>query len=121
LPKDGLQSKLLIAGPHRCGSAQKKLLATKKRMKAETKVIEDLIIRFILATYPRAHQKGLDSNTLLLENGVVDSIGVLELVGFLETEFGVAVADEDLNADNFRTVAQIGAFVQAKQGTGDAV
>jgi len=90
-------------------------------MKAETKVIEDLIIRFILATYPRAHQKGLDSNTLLLENGVVDSIGVLELVGFLETEFGVAVADEDLNADNFRTVAQIGAFVQAKQGTGGGV
>ena len=90
-------------------------------MKEETKTIEDSIIRFILMTFPRARQKGLDSSMLLLENGVVDSIGVLELVGFLESEFGITVADEDLNADNFRTVEQIGAFVQAKQGTGDAV
>ena len=90
-------------------------------MMAQTKAIEDCIIRFLLATFPRAHQKGLDSDTLLLENGVVDSIGVLELVGFLESEFGIAVTDEDLTADNFRTVAQIGAFVQVKQRTGDAV
>jgi acyl carrier protein len=90
-------------------------------MKAETGAIEESIVRFILATFPRAHQKGLDSDTLLLENGVVDSIGVLELVGFLETEFGIVVTDEDLTTDNFRTVAQIGAFVQVKQGAGDAV
>jgi acyl carrier protein len=90
-------------------------------MKAETKAIEDSILNFLLVTFPRAHQKGLDSSTLLLENGVVDSIGVLELVGFLETEFGIAVTDEDLTADNFRTVAQIGAFVKARQGACDAV
>jgi acyl carrier protein len=90
-------------------------------MKAEIQAIEDSIIRFILANFPRARQKELDSSMLLLENGVVDSIGVLELVGFLETEFGIVVADEDLIADNFRSVAKIGAFVQAKQGTRDAV
>jgi acyl carrier protein len=90
-------------------------------MKAATKSIEESIIRFLLVTFPRAHQKGLDSNTLLLENGVVDSVGVLELVEFLEDEFGIAVTDEDLTAENFGTVAQIGAFVQTKQGSGDAV
>jgi acyl carrier protein len=92
-------------------------------MKAETNkgTIEESIIRFIRMNFPRARQKGLDSGTLLLENGVVDSVGVLELVGFLEAEFRITIADEDLIAGNFQTVAQIGAFVQAKQGTGDAV
>ena len=94
---------------------------SKMCMKAEIKAIEDSVIGFILANFPRARQKGLDSSMLLLENGVVDSIGVLELVGFLETEFGITVADEDLITENFRTVAQIGAFVQKKQGTRDAV
>jgi acyl carrier protein len=88
---------------------------------AHTGDIEKFIIRFIMTTFPRARQKGLDSATLLLENGVVDSVGVLELVGFLETEFGITITDEDLIPGNFQTVAQIGAFVQAKQGTGDAV
>jgi|MudIll2142460700_1097286.scaffolds.fasta_scaffold2105142_1 acyl carrier protein len=90
-------------------------------MKVDIEAVEESIIRFILATFPRAHQKGLDSGTLLLENGVVDSIGVLELVEFLENQFRIAVTDEDLTADNFRTVAQIGAFVLTKQCIGDAV
>jgi acyl carrier protein len=92
-------------------------------MTAETSkdAIEKSIIGFIKMNFPRARQKGLDSNTLLLENGVVDSVGVLELVGFLETEFGITIADEDLITGNFQTVAQIGAFVLTKQGTGGAV
>jgi acyl carrier protein len=48
----------------------------------------------------------IDSDTSLC-NGIIDSIALMELVAFLEERFGIQIEDEDLSADNFRTVAAI--------------
>lgn len=48
----------------------------------------------------------ISNDTLLLE-GILDSLGLMQLVAFLEEEFGIEVADEDVTADHFRTVADI--------------
>jgi acyl carrier protein len=58
----------------------------------------------------------IDPNENLLSKGIIDSHGVMELVGFLEERFGITVADEDLSPENFESVASIDAFVTRKNG-----
>jgi acyl carrier protein len=57
----------------------------------------------------------IDPSENLLSRGIVDSHGVMELVGFLEERYGIAVGDEDLSPENFESVASIEAFVGRKR------
>ncbi len=50
----------------------------------------------------------------LLENGVVDSTGVLELISFVEETFGVQIRDEEIVPDNFDSVDRIVAYINDK-------
>lgn len=54
-----------------------------------------------------------------LEEGIVDSIGVLELVAFIEEAFGVVVDDMDIIPDNFDTVNKLTAYIRSKQSNHD--
>jgi acyl carrier protein len=47
----------------------------------------------------------------LLEEGIIDSLGLLEVVTFLETEFDVMVDDADVTLESFGTVNAMAAFV----------
>ncbi len=51
----------------------------------------------------------------LLERGIVDSMGVVELIAFLEEEFGVEVGDDEITEQNFGTLAGIASFVLTKR------
>ncbi len=54
----------------------------------------------------------------LLEEGIIDSLGLLEIVNFIEAEFELSVEDEDVTLDNFGTVSAIASYVEAsKTGT----
>ncbi|HEY1308212.1 MAG TPA: acyl carrier protein [Vicinamibacterales bacterium] len=50
----------------------------------------------------------------LLDRGLIDSTGVLELVGFLEHRYRISVDDRELVPDNLDSIARIVAFVEAK-------
>lgn len=50
----------------------------------------------------------------LLENEVIDSMGIFQIVSFLESDLGVEVADEELVPDNFATIKSIVGMVDAK-------
>lgn len=52
----------------------------------------------------------------LLEAGVLDSVGVLALVAFLEQKYGIKVEDDELMPDNFDTIEAIAAFVARQRG-----
>lgn len=54
-------------------------------------------------------------NDSFLEGGIIDSTGVLELVGFLEREFGVTVRDEELLPENLDSINRLVRFLDAKQ------
>ena len=56
----------------------------------------------------------------LMEKGVVDSMGMVELITFLQDEFGVEPADDEITEDNFATLRRIAAFVQRKRGAAGA-
>jgi len=51
----------------------------------------------------------------LLDRGVIDSTGVLELIGFLQDEVGIEVADDEMIPDNLDSIAKIDAFVTRKR------
>ena len=51
-----------------------------------------------------------------LNEGIIDSANVMELIMFVEEKFGVEVADEDIVPDNFDSVAKIAAYVRHKTG-----
>lgn len=52
----------------------------------------------------------------LLAQGVIDSLGIVELVAFLEARYGIKVGDDDLLPENFQSVNSVVAFVAAKGG-----
>ena len=52
----------------------------------------------------------------LIRQGIVDSAGVLQIVGFIEQHYGVQVADEEIAVENFRTVSSIADLVARKVG-----
>lgn len=52
----------------------------------------------------------------LLATDILDSLMIVELVSFLEAKFGIQVQDDDLVPENFKTVNEIVAFVERKEG-----
>ena len=50
----------------------------------------------------------------LLDNGVIDSLGLFQLVQFLEVECGVVIADDELTPENFATLEAIEKLVDSK-------
>jgi acyl carrier protein len=77
----------------------------------EERIREFLAANFFLGDDPSQ----LNGSTSLIEAGVIDSTGVLELVGFLEEEFEIRIADEDLVPENLDSVDNIIRFVEGKR------
>ena len=50
----------------------------------------------------------------LLREGIIDSLGVVELVEFVHTRFGVKVGQQDVRPENFDSVSRLTAFVKQK-------
>jgi acyl carrier protein len=55
-----------------------------------------------------------------LRNSILDSLGMLELVAFLEKEFGIKVSDPELVPENLDSLARVCAFVERKKLVGSA-
>lgn len=51
-----------------------------------------------------------------LDEGIVDSVGVMELVAFVEEKFGIKVDDLEVTPDNFDSVSKLAAYVHRKSG-----
>lgn len=54
----------------------------------------------------------------LIENDLVDSTGILELVAFMEERFGITVADHEIVPDNLDSLEKIAAYIGRKTGSG---
>jgi len=74
--------------------------------------LEKQIREFLLSNFYVDTQ--LNSNTSLLETGVIDSTGVLEVIGFIEETFGIAVDDEEMLPENLDSIEGISKYVIRK-------
>jgi acyl carrier protein len=69
---------------------------------------------FIEQELRRELGKVTDSESLL-EGGILESLGVQELVGFIERRYAIGVTEDELMPENFETIEAIAAFVQRRQ------
>lgn len=58
-----------------------------------------------------------DDDASFMDEGIIDSLGIMELVTFVEKNFGISVAVEDLVPDNFDSIKKLDAFIRYKLGT----
>ena len=69
---------------------------------------------FVVSNFLFGQGGGLSEDQSFLENGVIDSTGILELVAFLEERFGISVADRELLPENLDSVQNASNFVSRK-------
>jgi acyl carrier protein len=70
---------------------------------------------FITTNFYVADPAALSDDDSLLDAGIIDSTGVLDLIGFIEQQFGITVADEELVPENLDTVSRLVQFVERKR------
>jgi acyl carrier protein len=82
--------------------------------------IKQQIIDFISTNFLfDDEQKGIDEKASLLETGVIDSTGVLELIAFIEETYGIKVEDEEIVPENLDTILDITHFIEQKLSAND--
>ncbi len=57
----------------------------------------------------------LSDDTSLLDEGIIDSTGVLELITFLEDQFEITVEDDEILPENLDSISKITAYVERKK------
>jgi len=76
--------------------------------------IKEIIKTFITDYFIKEDDIVLEDNTSFLEEGIIDSVGVLELVSFLENTFSFRVEDEEIIPTNLDSVNNLVVYAQSK-------
>ncbi|WP_336813292.1 acyl carrier protein [Bosea sp. MMO-172] len=83
-----------------------------------TDTIKDAVKAFVIENFLFGDTSNpLADTDSLIENGIIDSTGVLELVAFIEDRYGITVADADIMPANLDSLARITAFIASKTAT----
>ena len=83
--------------------------------------IEEKIRDFIFKCLYFVEDIALEDDTSFLEQGVIDSRGAIELVSFVENEFGIKVELSEVVVNNFDSIQKLANFVRRKLGIGDPI
>lgn len=75
-----------------------------------------MIRKFVIDHFLFGQPGGLTDEASLLEEGIFDSTGVLEMVAFLETTFAIQVDNSELTPENLDSIQAITAFLSRKRG-----
>jgi len=76
--------------------------------------IKQQIRVFITSNFYVADPSTLADDASLLDQGIIDSTGVLEIIMFLEDTFGFKVADSEMVPENLDSIVSIAAYVTRK-------
>jgi acyl carrier protein len=78
--------------------------------------IREQIRSFLTSNFYVADPAALEDEASLLDRGIIDSTGVLEIIFFIEETFGIAVEDSEMLPDNLDSIQSIANFVARKKG-----
>jgi acyl carrier protein len=78
-------------------------------------VIKEEVLGFIRSNFMFDNGAAVEDDQSLLGSGIVDSTGILELISFLESKYGIKFRDEELVADNFDSLRSISEFVTTRR------
>lgn len=76
--------------------------------------VKEKIREFILSNFVKDSELKLEDDTSFLDNGIIDSTGVMELVAFIETTFNIRAEDEEIIPDNFESVNTLTRYIRSK-------
>lgn len=77
--------------------------------------VKAIIARFLNEEFaPDIKPEEFDENMNLVDFGIIDSLGVLKLVAWLESDFGIVVQPEELNVERFSSLGAIAGFIDNK-------
>jgi acyl carrier protein len=77
--------------------------------------LQQQIRDFVTTNFYVADPKSLEDRTSLLDHGIIDSTGVLEVILFIETTFGVTVEDSEMLPENLDSIERIARYVGRKK------
>jgi acyl carrier protein len=98
------------------GARRASVAARTQDIEEGTHMVEDSIRRFISEELSSNGQsETLTDDYPLLERQVLDSLGMFQLVSYLETEYGIEIADEELVPANFGTIGDVARLVETKR------
>jgi acyl carrier protein len=78
-------------------------------------MVQERIKQFIVENFYVTDPGRIEEETSLINEGIVDSTGMLEVIAFLESEFGIPIADTDMTPQNLETLGRIVRFVEKKK------
>jgi acyl carrier protein len=78
--------------------------------------ITEAVRKFIVTNFYVPAGDALRDDDPLLEHGVVDSTGVLEVIRFVEDTYGFRLDDDEIIPENLGSIANIAAFVERRRG-----
>ena len=73
---------------------------------------------FIVENFLFGDGDQFDDDTSFLESGIIDSTGILELIGFLEETYGIAIQDDELVPENFDNLNRVTQYLGKKPVSG---
>jgi acyl carrier protein len=76
--------------------------------------IKQKIRTYIVENYLFGDDEGLEDNTSFLDEGIVDSTGILELIGYISDEFDIHVEDDELVPENLDSLHNVSAYIARK-------
>ena len=82
-----------------------------KKMDYQSRIREFVIDNFLFGDGEQ-----LSDDISFMGSGIIDSTGMLELIGFIEETYGVKIRDEELIPENFDSVSRLAKFVETKLG-----
>lgn len=74
------------------------------------------IRNFIIENFLFEEDENLKEDTSFLENGIIDSTGILELVMFIEETYGINVDDDEIIPENLDSILNIATYIKRKKG-----
>ncbi len=82
----------------------------------QTRNVRAHVREFVTRNFYVSDPAGFEDSLSLLRAGILDSTGVLELVTFVEAEYGITVPDDEMIPANFDSIDALVAFVARKRG-----
>ena len=76
--------------------------------------LQQQIRDFVTSNFYVADPKALEDSTSLLDQGIIDSTGVLEVIMFIESTFGLTVEDSEMLPENLDSIRSISSYVSRK-------
>jgi len=78
------------------------------RQELETKVMD-----FVKTSFPVGGMD-IEASTSLVDNGVIDSMGIIEIIDYVESNFEIKIPDEDVTLEQFGSVESIVSYISEK-------